>query len=109
VDFDARVAALGLGAAFGVHVRVARFGFVAGPRLGMLVILRRPAGDVGPARPHLLTWEPGVILEPSVALRQNLALHATFGISVAPADLAARGNGAGQLMARLLGGVTWAW
>ena len=106
-SFAAHVVALDVSGVFGLHLRVRRFGLVLGPRIGLLTIFRPPVVD-GPADPHLLTWQAGVLAEPSLSVWRNVQVSLALVLGVTSADLLRRGAPAPLLFGRVQGGVTFA-
>ena len=105
--FDASVHALRLQVTPAVHVRAGRFGLIAGPTAGLLVALRFAADGIGPAAPHLVTWEAGLRLEPSVSLTDRLALSLGGAVTLTAADLGDEDPGNVVVYGQLQGGLTW--
>jgi len=105
--FQASVHALRLQLTPAVHLRTGRFGLILGPSGGLLVALRFPAAGIGPASPHLVTWEAGLRVEPSVALTDRLALSIGGLVSLTGANLSDEEPGGVVVYGQVQGGLTW--
>ena len=105
--FHASVHALRLQLTPAVHLRTGRFGLIVGPSGGLLVALRFPAAGIGPASPHLVTWEAGLRVEPSVALTDRLALSIGGLVSLTGANLSDEEPGGVVVYGQVQGGLTW--
>ncbi len=105
--FTASVHALRLHATPALHVRAGRFGLVVGPTAGLLVALRFPAEGLGPASPHLVTWEAGLRLEPSVSITDRLAVSLGAATTLTGADLSDEEPRTVVVYGQVHGGLTW--
>lgn len=105
--FVASVHALRLQLTPAVHVRLNRVGLILGPTGGLLVALRYPAGGIGPASPHLVTWEAGLRAEPSIALTDRLALSLGGAVTMTGANLSGEEPGGVVVYGQVHGGLTW--
>lgn len=105
--FVASVHAVRAHATLGLHLRLGRFGLVVGPTGGLLAALRFPAGGLGPASPHILTWEVGGRVEPSIAVTDRLSLTLGGAVTVTGADLNALGTARAVVYGQVQGGVIW--
>lgn len=106
-DFLASVHAVRARATFAVHLRAARFGLIAGPTMGVFSALRFPSGGLGPASPHIVTWEAGALLEPSIAITNALSVSLGVALTATGADLTGIGSPQGVLYGQVQGGLTW--
>jgi len=106
-EFVASTHALRLRGGPGLHVRIGRFGLLVGPTLGLMTALRFASDGAGPAAPHVLTWELGGLLEPSVSIDQRVAVSLGLGLSATGADLNGLGLPAPVVYGQVQGGLTW--
>lgn len=105
--FLASIHAIRARGTFAVHIRAGRFGLIVGPTAGVFSALRFPAEGLGPASPHIVTWEAGALLEPSVALTDKLSVSLGFVLTATGADLAGMGSPQAVLYGQVQGGLTW--
>ena len=105
--FTASVHALRLHVTPALHLRAGRFGLLLGPTGGLLVALRFPSGGIGPAAPHLLTWEAGLRAEPSISITDRLAVSLGAMASLTGANLSAEEPRAFVVYGQVQGGLTW--
>lgn len=107
--FEARVNSLSAGATMGMHIRAQRFGIVFGPRVGVATALRTSEEDASPARPNLVFFEPGFVVEPSIAVTERLAVTLGWTGTVTPTDLTGHGGPPAVVYSRVHGGVLVTW
>jgi len=106
-QFLASIHAIRARGTLGLHIRAGRFGLVVGPTGGIFGALRFPAGGLGPASPHVVTWEVGGLLEPSVAIDERLSLSLGMVLTGTGADLNGVGSPTPVIYGQVQGGLTW--
>jgi uncharacterized caspase-like protein len=107
--YEADVHALDGGVALGVHLRARRFGLVAAPRVGFGTAFRPSRSEASPARPNLVFFEPGLVVEPSISITDRLAVVVGWTGTVTVADLTGHGQVPIVMYSRVHGGVSVTW